>query len=419
MIARRIAVLSWLIVALGCSDEPEPVASDAPTGLELDEGRLRTRVEIGHLEASEEYVFGNVRDAIMVGTDVVVLDGQAQDVRVFDRDGTFLRRVANEGQGPGELIQANALVKVSDGRFLVVESLAGRAHLYASDGAFVRTLALGGRVDGVLVADPDGVVYLRPETPTPARLWGGDGRVQLGRINGVDAAGVEYMGIIREDEFDLAPPGTVRMNVSGEVLDTVPAPEVPDPLVYLDVPGGRAIYGFEYQPFSWWAWTRSGRLVVGRTDVAEIEEVLVPGSQRRTYARLPTRGVPVVEAERQLIRESLNALKDRPQSVLHAPSEGWLMKPVYRTILPSDEGGLWLGTYVESVEERGWSDDDAGWHEPSQEYLVVGEDGMIKGRVRGPAGVTLMFAGGGVALGRKTDPLGIQSLVVFDVVWDW
>lgn len=374
-------------------------------------------METGRREMTEEYAFGQVRDAIMMGTNVVVLDSQAQDVRIFDEAGDFVRRVASKGRGPGELTQASSLAKVSEDEFLVVESFGGRAHLFTAAGEFVRTLTFGGRIDPIFVADAEGRLYVRPAAPTVGRLWGGDGRVQLGRINGLNAAGVEYIGMIRREQLEVMSPGTVRMDTSGQVHDTIPAPVLPDPLVYVDVPTGRAIYGFEFQPFPWWAWTRSGRLLVGRTDESVIEEVVLSDGTRRAFAHLPRTSVPVAEPDRRAIQEAIADLGEMDGSVVHAPSEGWIVKPMYRGAMPSDAGGIWIATHVESEEKPGGPENDTGWHEPTQEYIVVAEDGTIEGRVTAPGNVTLLYAGSGTALGRRTDSLGIQSVLRLEVVW--
>lgn len=412
-----IVLISLLISSAGWSKQRSSGASNSLVQ-EIVEGDLRVTTEIGQLEGAEEYIFGRVSDAITLGTEVVVLDGQTQDVRVFDREGAFVRRVTSEGEGPGELQQASFLTKVSDDRFVVVEPLRGQGHLFTAQGVFVRTVRFGGRIDRILVADTAGVLYVRPETPAGARLWGGDGRVQLGRMNGLNAAGVEYIGFVRRDELNTTLPGTVLMTLEGEILGTVPSPDLAEPLVSVDTPAGRAIYGFEYQPFSWWTWTSVGRLLVGRTDESEIREVVLPAGQRRVYARLPHRALPVVEADRQAIVDALHGLDDMPESTLHAPPEGWSVKPVYRAVLPSRDGGLWLATYVASVRKEGDGKDDTGWYEPSQEFIVVEADGTVAARVTGPPGITLLFAERGVALGRKVDTLGIHSVVRFEIDWE-
>lgn len=72
-------------------------------------------LSVGSVEADSNFIFGNVRglDAGRDGT-IYVLDYQASEVRAFDHQGNFLRKVVSRGQGPGEITEANGMVMVGD-----------------------------------------------------------------------------------------------------------------------------------------------------------------------------------------------------------------------------------------------------------------------------------------------------------------
>jgi hypothetical protein len=72
-------------------------------------------LKIGAIEGEENLIFGDVR-GIEAGSDgtIYVLDYQASEVRAFDAEGRYLRRVAGRGEGPGEISEANGMVLVGD-----------------------------------------------------------------------------------------------------------------------------------------------------------------------------------------------------------------------------------------------------------------------------------------------------------------
>ncbi len=75
---------------------------DVPTW--LDTIRLRETVRIGSMEGEGPELFGRIA-GLELGAEgeVYVLDSQASEIRVFGRDGAFLRAFGGVGEGPGEL----------------------------------------------------------------------------------------------------------------------------------------------------------------------------------------------------------------------------------------------------------------------------------------------------------------------------
>ncbi|WP_419943507.1 6-bladed beta-propeller [Candidatus Palauibacter sp.] len=65
--------------------------------------RLVQELQIGHAGGTGPDVFGDVSDlAVDPHGRIYVLDAVMKAVRLFDRDGRFIREIAPEGQGPGE-----------------------------------------------------------------------------------------------------------------------------------------------------------------------------------------------------------------------------------------------------------------------------------------------------------------------------
>ena len=91
---------------------------------------LVPEVSIGELDGPEEYLFGSVH-SIAVDDDhnVYVLDEQARHVRVYDSDGTYVKTLGRDGEGPGEFNVPIGLA-ISNGRLLVRDPANGRVQLF-------------------------------------------------------------------------------------------------------------------------------------------------------------------------------------------------------------------------------------------------------------------------------------------------
>ncbi len=103
--------------ALGQSSAPLPgVSVDTleggrvllrnPSPWPRDDGelwRLLETLRLGRLEGSGPDVFGDIQDiAVDLGGNIYAVDAGWEEVRVFGRQGRYLRRMAGEGDGPGE-----------------------------------------------------------------------------------------------------------------------------------------------------------------------------------------------------------------------------------------------------------------------------------------------------------------------------
>ena len=153
---RLAAVLLAAGVVGGCdsgSGDGVRPQRDVEAGIEAvrhgglaDYGRPAFAVEhllaIGHEGGAPEYTFGSVAgiDVMSDGT-IAVLDGLAGEVRTFAPDGSFVRRIARLGQGPGEISGEGtlALVAVAPRDFLLPDVMTQALNVFSLDGAVVRT----------------------------------------------------------------------------------------------------------------------------------------------------------------------------------------------------------------------------------------------------------------------------------------
>lgn len=92
-------------------------------------------LRVGDDPAVPESLFGYVADATLDGEGrILVLDQQAQAVRVFGPDGTFLRTLGGPGEGPGELGRLTTSLLARDGEVAVVDWVQHRLTRYAAEG---------------------------------------------------------------------------------------------------------------------------------------------------------------------------------------------------------------------------------------------------------------------------------------------
>ena len=95
--SRLIAVFRVAVMALA------PVGWTTPVSAQPAELRFVQELRIGRVDGSGPDVFAEVHDlAVDASGRIYVLDPGWQDVRLFDRDGRFIRQLAPEGDGPGE-----------------------------------------------------------------------------------------------------------------------------------------------------------------------------------------------------------------------------------------------------------------------------------------------------------------------------
>jgi hypothetical protein len=83
------------------------------------------------------YLFTNIVGiAPTTGGNVFLLDQKAQEIRVFDASGKFVRLAARKGHGPGEITNAYGLIVAPDGAVWANDPANARFSIYKPDGRF-------------------------------------------------------------------------------------------------------------------------------------------------------------------------------------------------------------------------------------------------------------------------------------------
>lgn len=145
---RRVrAVTAALMIALACTDRPQASPSRLNSIAVQDGGDLAfdslfpPLLEIG-LKEAENRPIGDATDAVLGPSGrLYLIDFPMREVKVFGRDGSFIRSLGRQGQGPGEYLAPTSITRSPWGDRLAVTDLSGERVLIADAGidSFVET----------------------------------------------------------------------------------------------------------------------------------------------------------------------------------------------------------------------------------------------------------------------------------------
>src|SRR5690625_2077763 len=110
----------------------------APSWAPGEAWRVVEEVRIGRLDGDGPHLFGDVR-SLTVDDDgrIWVLEGQAQEVRVFSAEGEYIRTVGRRGGGPGEFAGALHIARAPDGTLWVMDPQNNRVSIFDTAGVYL------------------------------------------------------------------------------------------------------------------------------------------------------------------------------------------------------------------------------------------------------------------------------------------
>ena len=270
-------------------------------------------------EEDGPYLFTQIR-GVAVGErgSIFVLDFRSQEIRLFDSQGKFVKRVARKGAGPGEIANANGLLTGADGRVWVNDPNNSRYAVFTASGDYATQhlftpWGFGYTWQGVFDRTGSLLEYVSVS----------EGNQRLGRVR--------------------------RVSADGAKVDTLALPECANRVSreaqsgYV-ARGGRAstFFGVPFVPNQVRAWDSEGFIWCSSNDADEILKIrLVRGDTvlRVNSSRPP---VPVTDAEREAaitpIRNSFGRMG------LPAPDFGLIprVKPALQAIDVDGSGRLWV-----------------------------------------------------------------------------
>lgn len=381
----RLVVLAFVVAGCGGGGEQAPVADTAAPALpataawSLDPS---PQVEIGVAQGPTEYQFERIVGVVMLsGSRLVVADGGASEIRVYDAAGKFVRADGRPGDGPGEYRQISS-IGVGPGDTLWVYDFGLRRFTLLNAGLMVvRSVTLSGQLANVGAVAPlaDGGFLVR-------EYWSSHPASDL--VPG-----------LRRDSAALA-----RVDRAGTLRDTVAL--VPGREVVISSEGGRPVMtaplAARSASMAWLA--RSGEIVVGDQSGFELKVLGVDGAVRRVLRwsgpelrlepelaaqALEQRLADVPRAQRPARQIELEALPRPPQ------------RPAYGDVLTDPAGRIWVAAWAPSAEPRSWT--------------VLEPDGRLVGEVRMPEGFVPLWIGDEVVAGVHRDDMGVERVRVYGI----
>lgn len=324
--------------------------------------------------ADPAFDFYRVEDATRLadGT-LVVLNAGTHEVRFFEGDGTPLRVVGQEGEGPGDFKRLRSVSPFRRDSVFVFDYWLRRATIFDARGTLGRVVTLEGELQTpeLLPVSDDKLI---------ARTWSLDAFMELegayrGRYLILD---VTPEGEIRDTISDLAGWSGYKVNRGGgDYTDFAP----------LFISDGHVAAG------------RHG-IVMGPGDRMEFRRYSVAGRLER-IVRVPVLDGPLsreeVEAERAaMLPPEASARYRRLVESLPAPE----LRPAYGDLVLDSEGFVWVARYR---SPRRQADDPVTWY-------VFGETGAWLGSLTTPARFTVMEIGPDYVLGTRRDSLDAEHV---------
>jgi hypothetical protein len=108
-----------------------------PTELILEED-----FKIGDSEVEEEMIAQITFFVIDENESIYALDWKANNIKVFDRNGKFIRTITKQGQGPGEINFPSGLLITSENELLVEDAGNRRLAYFTLEGEFLRNVSV-------------------------------------------------------------------------------------------------------------------------------------------------------------------------------------------------------------------------------------------------------------------------------------
>ncbi len=157
-------ILLFFLIALQfvfqqCTVEEQSGVKNTQTVLNAVE-----EIRIGQLEGEDEYVFGAINH-IAVGNngEIFVADRQVPVIRMYDKEGNFIRNVGRQGRGPGEYISIGGMRTFPNGQLAIWDQNNLKVSLFDQNGDFVESHLVNGTLHAsdIFEVDHTGNFYVK------------------------------------------------------------------------------------------------------------------------------------------------------------------------------------------------------------------------------------------------------------------
>lgn len=284
--------------------------------------RVVEELRIGSVDEVGPELFGQVA-AVEVDPAgrLWVLEGQAQEIRVFDRDGRYVRTIGRKGGGPGEFNQPIGMAWDPSGRLWVLDPQNNRISVIDTAGTFVTSHpAIGG-----WIYNP----------------WPG----------GFDTAGTFYTYVpdVGAQDFSML---MVRYDTAMHPLDTLRPPRYPGEPEFFEVRSERGTMrtGVPFGPGLEWELTTAGDFWAALTGPYELYRL----SGKGDTARRVTRAFDAVSVTAEDVDSAVADLEwftSQGGKVDRSKIPG--TKPALRGLFVADDGYLWAAPTTRDRADQG------------------------------------------------------------------
>ena len=135
MMAQKVKTVDGVEVVE--NPEKPKAAKGIPTKLILEED-----FKIGDSEAEEEMIAQVTFFVVDENETIYALDMKSNNIKVFDSNGTFVRTISKQGQGPGEINFPSGLLITSENELLVEDAGNRRLAYFTLEGEFLRNVSV-------------------------------------------------------------------------------------------------------------------------------------------------------------------------------------------------------------------------------------------------------------------------------------
>ena len=338
-------------------------------------------LSVGTLEGADPYMFYFIRGTARLSDgSIAVMDNGSGEIRIFDPAGRHLRSMGGKGEGPGEFRIGRFIWVLPGDTLWVGDYRPWRYHVYASTGAFSRTVSM----------DP---LYLNYS------LGGGV------LANGV-SVNVRDLFAPPEENFRVPEPLFVEAHAAdGAVIGE---------LARLD---GRRWGQWDGSATSLWTLFDPIPEVDARGTAIAISTAMEPEIRLLDEGFRLRRIVRWLDPDREVSGDHVQAYRDALiERRGGRGSENWQrfdddmisdrrpaadIFPTAEDVRLGRDGRLWVYPYRKPGEGADW------W--------VFGPDGDFQCRLDHPGGVTIYEVGADYLLGVHTDELDVERVVMFEL----
>jgi len=294
---------------------------------------LEEVMTIGEAAGNPDYQFGQIAGiAITSDGQIVLVDQQAQQLKVFDPTGTYVRTIGRAGSGPGEFGPGVGPVLIGRGDTLIVPDLGNqRVNILKSDGSEPADFRMSF------------------ERGIPAR-WDmtetGDLVYQLRALNLPNTEQRETLDLI------------ATVSYTGEIVDTLLTPARGESFTFGEDGQPKRMV---FSPEPVWSMVGDDGLCFAVNDVFRLSMFDALGTLNRIVT-VPVERKPVTEADIEFFMETVDRLL-KEQGV--PPAQAEIVKstfnfaeyfPAFLQMMPGPDGSLWVQRVQEptgmTAEER-------------------------------------------------------------------